>query len=132
MKKLISLILALTMAFTFTACSSSKETTPTGHPDSYSVAIVQQLDHSSLDEIRTAVEAQLEALAQEQCVEITIDVSLSEATYQLLQLLGMSRFSRFGQFNDKLPHLVVENPSSSMAFGIVGTYTSFNEGRSLI
>lgn len=88
MKKLISLILALTMAFTFTACSSSKETTPTGHPDSYSVAIVQQLDHSSLDEIRTAVEAQLEALAQEQCVEITIKSFNGQNDASVLNQIG--------------------------------------------
>ena len=88
MKKLISLILALTMAFTFTACGSSKETTPTGHPDSYSVAIVQQLDHSSLDEIRTAVEAQLEALAQEQCVEITIKSFNGQNDASVLNQIG--------------------------------------------
>ena len=88
MKKLISLILALTMAFPFTACGSPKETTPTGHPDSYSVAIVQQLDHSSLDEIRTAVEAQLEALAQEQCVEITIKSFNGQNDASVLNQIG--------------------------------------------
>lgn len=39
---------------------------------SYSVAIVQQLDHSSLDEIRTAVAAELKAKADAAGVEITI------------------------------------------------------------
>ena len=39
---------------------------------SYKVAIVQQLDHSSLDEIRTAVAAELKAKADAAGVEITI------------------------------------------------------------
>ena len=39
---------------------------------SYSVAIVQQLDHSSLDEIRTAVSAELKAKADAAGIELTI------------------------------------------------------------
>ena len=39
---------------------------------SYKVAIVQQLDHSSLDEIRTAVAAELQSKADAAGVEITI------------------------------------------------------------
>ena len=39
---------------------------------SYSVAIVQQLDHSSLDEIRTAVAAELKAKADAAGIQLTI------------------------------------------------------------
>ena len=39
---------------------------------SYSVAIVQQLDHSSLDEIRTAVAAELQSKADAAGIELTI------------------------------------------------------------
>ena len=39
---------------------------------SYKVAIVQQLDHSSLDEIRTAVSAELKAKADAAGIELTI------------------------------------------------------------
>lgn len=39
---------------------------------SYSVAIVQQLDHSSLDEIRTAVSAELKAKADAAGIQLTI------------------------------------------------------------
>lgn len=39
--------------------------------DSYKIAIVQQLDHASLDEIRRAVEAELDRIAQEQNITIT-------------------------------------------------------------
>jgi len=52
MKKMISLVLAVLMiAALFTGCGSS------GSSDVIKVAIVQQLDHSSLDEIRVAIEA---------------------------------------------------------------------------
>ena len=65
MKKFISIIIAITMiACLFTACGSSAD------DGVYKVAIVQQLDHASLDEIRTAVEAQLDALAAEKGITI--------------------------------------------------------------
>ena len=61
MKKLISLFLAAVMALSLlTACGEAKSEGP---KTEFNVAIVQQLDHSSLDEIREAVKAQLEALA---------------------------------------------------------------------
>ena len=56
MKKMFALILALAMiASLFTGCGSKADDGVT------KVAIVQQLDHSSLDEIRTAIEAELTA-----------------------------------------------------------------------
>ena len=62
MKKLICVILSLVMILSLTACASSDEgKTPTGCI-TYSVAIVQQLDHSSLDEIREAIKAQIGVL----------------------------------------------------------------------
>ena len=56
MKKMFARILALAMiASLFTGCGSKADDGVT------KVAIVQQLDHSSLDEIRTAIEAELTA-----------------------------------------------------------------------
>ena len=78
MKKLIAVLSAAAMTLSLAACgstatvssaassgeaASSAETTTTADAQHYKIAIVQQLDHSSLDEIRTAVEAQLEARA---------------------------------------------------------------------
>ena len=75
MKKLIAVFSAVAMTLSLAACgstatvssaassgeaASSAEAADAPH---YKIAIVQQLDHSSLDEIRTAVEAQLEARA---------------------------------------------------------------------
>ena len=56
MKKLICVILSLVMILTLTACGASNASNGT-----VKVAIVQQLDHSSLDEIRVAIETQLKA-----------------------------------------------------------------------
>ena len=65
MKKLISLILSLVMiASLLTACGGSETKTDDSVKTEFKVAIIQQLDHSSLDEIRTAIIAQLNALAE--------------------------------------------------------------------
>ena len=69
MKKLIAIILTLALALTMTACGASAEKTDDG---TFKVAIIQQLDHSSLDEIRTAINAELAALAGEKNVTIEI------------------------------------------------------------
>ena len=79
MKKIISMILVLAMAISLlTGCGAPAEAVPSAEAVgqvAFKVAIIQQLDHSSLDEIRTAIEAQLNALAAEQGVslEITYD-----------------------------------------------------------
>ena len=69
MKKVISLMLSLLMiASLFTGCASDGASAD--NSTELKVAIIQQLDHSSLDEIRTAIQAQLTALAQEQGLSI--------------------------------------------------------------
>ncbi len=80
MKKVISLILSVILvAALFTGCGASETTETTvaqavpSSDDTYTVAIIQQLDHSSLDEIRTAIKAQLEALAAENGITIEIE-----------------------------------------------------------
>ena len=71
MKKLFCLILAAMMALSvFTACGDTKKDAA---QNEFTVAIVQQLDHSSLDEIREAIKAQLEALALPTNYTITIE-----------------------------------------------------------
>ncbi len=89
MKKFIALALAVIMtASLFAGCAKEESATPTGHPESYKVAIVQQLDHSSLDEIRTAVAAQLNALAQEKCVSISIQEYNGQNDSSILNQIG--------------------------------------------
>ena len=90
MKKVISVISSLILSASLLAgCGASSAPAPTAAPApaptaaaetqaseapaaSYSVAIVQQLDHSSLDEIRTAVAAELKAKADAAGIQLTI------------------------------------------------------------
>lgn len=51
-----------------TAAETSADTTPA--VQEFNVAIVQQLDHASLDEIRTAIVAQIQTLAEEKGVKV--------------------------------------------------------------
>ncbi len=85
MKKVISLILTVMMvASLFTACGSSAP----ADDGVMKVAIVQQLDHSSLDEIRTATAAQLEALAAEKNVKLEIEVFNGQNDNTMLSQIG--------------------------------------------
>ena len=86
MKKLVSSVLAASMVMSLAACGSTADTTASSAAaeatpsaaestadtaaKSYKVAIVQQLDHASLDEIRVAIEAELDAKAAEKGIAI--------------------------------------------------------------
>ena len=88
MKKFVAVMTAAAMLTSLSACgasastasSAAESTAPSAAADSttgstadattYKVAIVQQLDHASLDEIRTAIEAELDAKAAEKGITI--------------------------------------------------------------
>ena len=86
MKKFVAVLSAAAMMTTLTACGSTADTTASSAAaeatasaaestadtaaKSYKVAIVQQLDHASLDEIRVAIEAELDAKAAEKGIAI--------------------------------------------------------------
>ena len=87
MKKVISVISSLILSASLLAgCGTSSAPASTAAPAattaaavetqapaaSYSVAIVQQLSHSSLDEIRTAISAELKAKADAAGIELTV------------------------------------------------------------
>ena len=82
MKKLICVVLSVLMILFLTACGSSAS------DDTLKVAIVQQLDHSSLDEIRTAIEAQLKALAEEKGLKIEISYDNGQNDASMLNQIG--------------------------------------------
>lgn len=89
MKKVISLILAVMMILSvFSGCASSKSGDASTSDKTFRVAVVQQLDHSSLDEIRTAIVAQLNALAAEKGVTLTIDEYNGQNDNTLLNQIG--------------------------------------------
>lgn len=73
MKKLLSALCALSLVtMSFTGCGSAAPEQKTDtQKDQFKVAIVQQLDHSSLDEIRLAMEKELDAKAAEKNITIT-------------------------------------------------------------
>ena len=67
MKKVISLVLVITMiAALFAGCGAKKAAV------TLKIAIIQQLDHSSLDEIRTAVAAQINKVAADKGLTVEI------------------------------------------------------------
>lgn len=86
MKKFVAVLSAAAMMTTLAACGSTADTTASSAAaeatasaaestadtaaKSYKVAIVQQLDHASLDEIRVAIEAELDAKAAEKGIAI--------------------------------------------------------------
>ena len=88
MKKFIAVMTAAAMLTSLSACGASASTVSsaaestassaaadsttgsTADATTYKVAIVQQLDHASLDEIRTAIEAELDAKAAEKGITI--------------------------------------------------------------
>uniref|UniRef100_UPI003FF13F8A ABC transporter substrate-binding protein n=1 Tax=Gemmiger qucibialis TaxID=2997294 RepID=UPI003FF13F8A len=96
MKQFVAVLSAAAMLATLAACGSTAATTSTAASSadtaassadtaaassseaaaaddtakSYKIAVVQQLDHASLDEIRTAVEAELDAKAAEKGITI--------------------------------------------------------------
>ena len=72
MKKLLAASLSLSLALSLAACSggssssgssgsNSSGSSNSGGEDGYKVAIVRQLDHASMNEIRDAITAELNA-----------------------------------------------------------------------
>ena len=108
MKKVISLVLSVMMMLTmFAGCKASgtaETAAPTAAPTSaataetsadttpavqeFNVAIVQQLDHASLDEIHTAIVARLQALAEEKGVKVNIQEFNGQNDATVLNQIG--------------------------------------------
>lgn len=93
MKKIIAAVLSVLMMLsvlsgcgsTASSAAPSAPASETGKPsqkaESYRVAVVQQLDHASLDEIREAVEAQLKAAsADNMAIEVDSFSGQNDAT----------------------------------------------------
>ncbi len=81
MKKVIGLILAAVMALSL--C-----TTAFAQKESVKIAIVQQLDHPSLDEIRTAAQTKLADIAKETGVEIEVKEFNGQNDTSILNQIG--------------------------------------------
>ncbi len=86
MKKFVAVMTAAAMLTSLSACGASASTASSAAESTaassaaadaasadattYKIAVVQQLDHASLDEIRTAIEAELDAKAAEKGITI--------------------------------------------------------------
>ena len=100
MKNVLALILSFVMIFALAACGSSAQTTepaateaPAEEPvteetASYSIAIVKQLDHASLDEIANAIAAEFDAIAAEKNVNIHYEIYSGQGEQSVLQQIG--------------------------------------------
>jgi putative ABC transport system substrate-binding protein len=118
MKKLLALVLALSLCLALAACGSGKaepqsnaadaadtaSDTPANEPADtaagentepasgdtaeYTVAIVKQLDHASLDEIANAIAAELDAIAAEKNVTINYKIYSGQNDQSTLQQIG--------------------------------------------
>ena len=83
MKKMFAIILSLLMVVSMTACGGAPE------DDGVTmIAIVQQLDHSSLDEIRVAVVAEIERIAAEEGITIQIESYNGQNDTSMLNQIG--------------------------------------------
>ncbi len=82
MKKLVSLILAAVMVLSVLSVSAFAE------GETFKVAIVQQLDHPSLDEIRQAMEAALEAAAEAKGITIEVKTFNGQNDNSVLNQIG--------------------------------------------
>jgi len=112
MKKVICVILAvMIIASVFAGCSAA----PAEEEFDYHIAIVQQLDHSSLDEIREAVRAQLDARLDEATVHIEFYNGQNDAS--LLNQIGTEIAS--GDFDIVIP--IATLAAQTMVTALEGT-----------
>ena len=105
MKKVLSLSLALAMTLSLAACSGGSgsvssassagsnsgeptESGSTGTAGAYTVAIVKQMDHPSLDEICNAVAARLEQLSSENGTPIDYEIYSGQGDETVLNQIG--------------------------------------------
>lgn len=82
MKKLVSLILAAVMVLSVLSVSTFAE------GETFKIAIVQQLDHPSLDEIRQAMEAELAAAAEAKGITIEVKTFNGQNDNSVLNQIG--------------------------------------------
>lgn len=101
MKKRLSVITSLALLLSLVGCGKSNSLTPTGYAENYKVAIVQQLDHSSLDEIRLSVRKQLEDLGAEKGVGVVTSDFNGQNDASMLNQIGSQVVS--GGFDVVIP-----------------------------
>ena len=103
MKKTIAMLTAAALTLSLAACSSAPassadsaassgssaaSTAEQSAADSVRIAIVQQMDHASLDQIRAAIEAELDAQAAEQGITVEYELFNGQNDTTTLNQIG--------------------------------------------
>lgn len=100
-KKVLAVILGMAMVASLAAgCGSNKDTASEGtaadteteqteeEGDTYSIAIVKQMDHASLDEIANAIAAELDVISEEKGVTIDYEIYSGQNEQTNLKQIG--------------------------------------------
>lgn len=108
-KKVLALVLGMSMLASMTACQNSKtegtasdqdskaidmlekqngKTEESASDETFKIAIVKQMDHASLDEIANAVAAEFDAIAQEKGVTIDYEIYSGQGEQTTLKQIG--------------------------------------------
>ena len=100
MKKLLTMTLACAMTLSLAACGSKAESPADSSADqntaaptetdakTYKVAVINQLDHASLDEIANAVTAELDQISADKNVKIEYEVTSGQGDQTILKQLS--------------------------------------------
>ena len=89
MKSLTALVLSVLMVLRLAACGAKpSDGGKDEDKDGYTVAIIKQMDHASLDEIADAIAARLDAIAQEQNVSIRYTITSGQGDQSVLKQLA--------------------------------------------
>ena len=89
MKSLVALVLSVLMVLSLAACGAKpSDGDKDEDKDGYTVAIIKQMDHASLDEIADAIAARLDAIAQEQNVSIRYTITSGQGDQSVLKQLA--------------------------------------------
>ena len=94
MKKLIRVVISCVLILScFAGCGKEQSTTPTGFEKNFKVAVVQQVEHASLDEISAAVMAELKAQAEAKGVGMVVEKFNGQGDQTALNQIGAQAVS---------------------------------------
>ena len=94
MKKLIRVVISCVLVLScFAGCGKEQSTTPTGFEKNFKVAVVQQVEHASLDEISAAVISELQAQAEAKGVGMVVEKFNGQGDQTALNQIGAQAVS---------------------------------------
>ena len=95
LKKLLAVTCSALLAFSMIGCGSDSKDSASNSADTvsdadtdYTIAIVKQLDHASLDEIADAIAAQFDAISEEKGIKIAYEIYSGQNDQSTLKQIG--------------------------------------------